>query len=595
MMIQMDNFVSFKNKSARVKGRAPHGEDNDDDDDDDDDSFVASDEEDDDVSRYGSSDEEEPEHPNQSRVEKNKKANDQGLFVELIRNAIRGKASENHPQEPSSSSSRNNPPQHNVLSVGGQPLIQLPPLLPHIVLAIPPSNQSDLAIIPRAPPSPLNHVEEDSDEHWRATLVQKQADFLSTQDFFAKHCNPQMILYAKYNFAPQLTTPGIAGILAKANLDEVKTRLFIMMIIEKKDADIRHLPSSLSANFQELYSSKMEKDINEDALSFVHAFIDTFPTSVGLTPQETDILCRCYCAYWIFVKRLFRSKEDVFYLQLYESKGWGPVLFYSNSAILSSCSISVPRGKQTTLTSALDSQLKQCEDLISKIPSLSDALGINEREVAKRASVRHQMHKMTFVQFLDAFYQKHGYNVSYRFASDNNNPSHKIDKALSPGIFTLDKYDSACFSDLLYLSALHSLRKGSFLFNCHSNRLQMLDDYLENVCKVKEGMRKFIKKIITTGSRTKRLEISRGYAWLLMIYLKDTETRISTLNEKNFEEIMFVMSKDDNKFIKHILEQMGKTSAVVADEDDVVVAARDEIEYIFEVKSEMEMNYSKNK
>ena len=105
--------------------------------------------------------------------------------------------------------------------------------------------------------------------------MQKQSDLFSTEGFLGLHSITRMLWYTKHNFAPQLYSPGIAAILGKAKIDELKARLFIMMIIERKEAEIRHLPA-LTTTLQETYTASMAKEVENDSQCFVTQFTEAF-------------------------------------------------------------------------------------------------------------------------------------------------------------------------------------------------------------------------------------------------------------------------------------------------------------------------------
>jgi hypothetical protein len=419
---------------------------------------------------------------------------------------------------------------------------------------------------------------------WIAAQSLKQRTFFSVEDIFSD--NPtNLISYTKHNFAPQLYLPAISTILLKAKIDEMKARIFIMMMIEKGDCEIRHLNSHDSDDLQESYSTNKAKEISEDFMHFVTLFGEAFLHNDDqiMSEDERSILGRCYCAHWIFVKQLYKTKEEALYLQMYESSEWIPVFFNTNLAIFSSHGVKF-QGKTTNIREAFKISLRTERNLISIIPNVTDILGnnfIDSAPTGKRSSTRNQTRNMEFSDFLEAFHNKYGIDSSMQLHSRHDD----MNNTFYIGSFSLVKYDSTCFSDLLYLSALYHLRRGFQIFDCNASEDIMLRRFLIDVCMLKLGIMNFIEIMVRMGRNNNKKNIPRGYCWLMLIYLKYNS--IQDINDKTFSDITASMSNFIEKTMNHSHGLIDKKIDILHE----AVEEKQDIESVFNMKYEMEKEF----
>ena len=439
--------------------------------------------------------------------------------------------------------------------------------------------------------APVLHQEENQPvvhDDWLATLSLKQKDFFSNPEVFSE--NPTtLISYTKHNFAPQLYLPKIANILKKAKLNEMKARLFIMMLIDRGECNIRHLVQPHDNNFQDNFSAVQNQNILNDLKSFVTLFTEAFLHSEDqqLSEEEKDILGRCYCAQWIFVKQLYKTKEEALYLQMYESKEWIPVFFNQNHAILSSHTVEF-QGKEVYVKDAFKAPFREHRNLLSIVPSISDLIG-NNIEFGMRSSIRNQTKKMGLTDFLEAFHNKYGADTFLQMRVGEVDMSNTF----YCGSLEKVKKDSTCFSDLIYFSALHHLRRGFNIFDCSSSIDSILRDFLENVCLLNLGLIDFIETMVRMGRNNNKKDISSGYCWLILIYLN--HNIIADLNGKAFNDIMLMVERNENyieKTMNHshksIEKKIDRNS--IDDEED-----KEDMEGLFNMKYEMEKEFLERK
>lgn len=447
----------------------------------------------------------------------------------------------------------------------------LPPLLPDV-------NVHDMVSLPRQNHSVQNqnqNMMNEMPQNWVRDLTQKQCDYLQGHDF-STQVTEEIISFAKHDFAPQLYTPKISALLRKGNLDELKTRLFISTVMERRLAEIRHLSSLLDLQGDlDTFSEAKTKDIEKDLQTFVELFESNFlQENEHLTMEEKLLLGRCYCAHWIFGRQLVRNKQYAFYLQLYESEKWIPVLFNSNIPVITNHPV-VINGQSNELGKILDSKLMNKGNLVSSIPDISHYVG-NEGD--QRSSKRKQIKTMTLTNFLDGFFSQHGMESSIQLQcsySDHRYPN-DIHNHFYPCTFQSVDYEASCFSDLLYLAALHQLRRGFPIHDCQDGRKQMLRYFLERVCLLKQGMVDFIEKLMEFK------QIHRGYMWLMIIFLKHNHFPGDGLHEKTFNDIWRQVTI--NKYLELLLEHNHKTATLQKGQG----IHDGDCEYLWDTKADLE-------
>ena len=423
--------------------------------------------------------------------------------------------------------------------------------------------------------APHHNGQENS--QWIAATIQKQTDYLSSIDFSAQ-ISEDMIAFAKHAFAPQLYTPKISAILRRGKLSELQTRLFITAVMEQRLAEIRHLPSLLQPDGdQDDFSEAVSKDIKEDVKKFVELFVSTWMPEEHLDAEESTLLGRCYCAHWIFGRQLVRDNQFAFYLQLYESEHWIPILFLSNIAHIENHKV-IFKTKEMNLGEALTPKQDRNDNwnLVLKIPEISEYLG---NETGPRSSRRRQTKKMKLPEFLDSFFTKYGSTASVKLQCSYNANGYPADisKAFYPCTFQVVQNEASCLSDLLYLAALHQLRRGFPIHDCQEGRKQMLRHFLLKVCRLNQGMVDFLENLVQ-----KHKQIHRGYIWLMIVFLKHNHFAGDDLQASTFNDINRIV--DTHDYLKELLAYDHKSATFERGQ----TMQDGDCEYLWETKGEIE-------
>jgi hypothetical protein len=599
LQISTSKFSSKQKKKSRISNDSSDDDEGVESDDAD---FIVNDDDEEDVSEEEEEDEDEADRPLStapSGRQPTNLLNTGGLYLKAIREAVQ--AAHNRPNV--NTEQKKN--QEEVIQLQTGVTIPLPPRLPVLSIADPipttsrpPNNKIYTGIVSDAGgssnPSDLHQAQNSnktpalSDPRWLSKLTLDQGTFLSSESIWNNDTEftSKMISYTKHNFAPQLYSKGIKTILQKVKQDELQLRLFIMMIIERGEAEIRHLsPQPEGKMLEDIYTATTSKEIDEDLHQFVYLFSQEFLSSDPLSVEETALLCRCYCAHWMFVKQLYRTKQEAFYLQLYEFKEWIPILFSSNIPTVSS-SMQI---KYDSIKLDVPLQKTEGQALVAIIPSISDLLGSNTRN-RTRGSARTSAYK--FSEFLDAFFLKYGPNASIelqqKYCTSGTgfpnfiNRTFYFDTSESLQIHS-ESLETSCFTDLLYFAAVHWLKRGNFVYNCKACRRQMLRYFLEKVCLLNEGLIKFIEYLVNMEDEG-IARIPGVYAWLLLVYLKHD---LGDLREKSFNDMITAAR---NKCMDQLAQHIQKNKSIEQDAPNTT-----NIKYFFDIKYDMEMKFTGKK
>lgn len=581
--------ISTTNFSNKQKKRSSHySDDEEEEDSEEDNEFIVADGEGEELSD-NESEEEEESMPTRKEplAAKHTDESNTGLFLKVMRDALQG----NH--NPSLNATENK--KQEVIQLHGGVSLPMPPQLPVLSIAVPVSSNSApvphnkiytgiLSTSVSSPPSRQPDII--TDPRWLSKLTLEQGNFLSSENTWADtEFTSKMISYTKHNFAPQLFSKGIQQILLKSKQDELQLRVFIMMIIERGAAEIRHLrPPPEGKMLEEMYTQSTSEEIKEDLHKFAALFSHEFLTDDALSIEETAVLCRCYCAHWMFVKQLYRTKQEAFYLQLYEFKEWVPILFSTNIPSVSS-SMQI---KYDSINLDVPLQKAEGQTLVGIIPSISDLLGGNSNKA--RSSTRTAAYK--FSEFLDAFFLKHGPFASIQLQQkDGTGFPHFINRVFyfdTSGSLKInaESQETSCFSDLLYFAGVHWLRRGYFIYNCKTCRQMMLRYFLEKVCLLNEGLIKFIEYLINLEEKGVA-RIPGAYAWLLLVYLKHD---LGDLRLKSFNDIMTAASgKCMDQMALHTQKNANRKDVNVGDTNTTDAP---NIKDLFNMKYDMEMKFS---